>query len=226
MTGHQLSDHGFELDDWLVEPRLGRMVRGQVVVRLRPRVAELLVLLAERAGEVVAKRAIVDRVWSSGFVADNTVVHCVKELRQLLGDTAGAARYLQTIPRRGYRLLATVRPLTEAPPLTALDGARCELAAASWTALLIDGDNLLGRGGESQIVIDSVRVSRHHARVTVSAQGAEIVDLGSKNGTFVKDHPIETAVQLADGDEVRLGDVRLEFRTRAAEPDGATVTME
>jgi len=217
---------GFLLADWLVQPLLGRMVRGQVVVRLRPRVAELLALLAERAGDVVGKGEIVDRVWSSGFVADNTVVHCVNELREALGDTAGTARYVQTVPRRGYRLLAEVCPLAAAPDLSALDRAPCELAAKGWTALLLDGDNLLGRGGDSRIVVDSPRVSRHHARVRVAAGRVTIEDLGSKNGTFVADRRIEAPTDLADGDEVRLGDVTLKLRTRSIEPEGATVTME
>ncbi len=221
-TGHD----AYLLADWLVQPSLGRMVRGQVVVRLRPRVAELLALLAERAGVVVSKGEIVDRVWSSGFVADNTVVHCVNELRESLGDIAGSARFVQTVPRRGYRLLAEVRPLEAAPDLSALDRAPWELGAKGWTALLLDGDNLLGRGGDSRIVVDSPRVSRHHARVTVAAGEVTIEDLGSKNGTFVADRQIEIPTVLADGDEIRLGDVALELRMRSPEPDGATVTME
>jgi len=217
---------GFRVGEWLVQPPLGRMVRGRVVVRLRPRAVELLVLLAERAGEVVTKRDIVDRVWSSGFVADNTVVHCVKDLRNALGDPSDAPRYLQTIPRRGYRMLEQARPLGEGEAPAGVDAARYELVARSWTAFLVDGDNLIGRGGEAEILIDASRVSRHHALVVVSEGGVVIEDLGSKNGTFVNEVRIEAPAQLEDGDEVRLGDVHLKLRGRAAEGDGATVTMD
>jgi DNA-binding winged helix-turn-helix (wHTH) protein len=212
MTESTLIARGFRLEDWVVEPRLGRMVRGQVVVRLRPRAMELLVLFAERAGEVVSKREIVDRVWSSGFVADNTVVHCVNELREALGDTCEAPRCLQTIPRRGYRVLGTVRPLGEDEDPPRVEGARYKLLADSWQAFLVDGENLIGRGGDAQIVTDSARVSRHHARILVSRDGVVIEDLGSKNGTFVGGKQIDGPTPLTDLDEVRIGDVILVFR--------------
>ena len=226
MTESTLIARGFRLEDWVVEPRLGRMTRGQVVVRLRPRVMELLVLFAERAGEVVSKREIVDRVWSSGFVADNTIVHCVNELREALGDASEAPRCLQTIPRRGYRVVARVQPLgkNEEPPR--VDTARYELVAKGWSAFLVDGENLIGRGGDARIVTESARVSRHHARILVSRDGVVIEDLGSKNGTFVGERRIDAPTPLTDGDEVRIGDVSLQFRCREPNEVGGTVTLE
>jgi len=187
---------------------------------------ELLVLFAERAGEVVGKREIVDRVWSSGFVADNTVVHCVNELREALGDSSDAPRCLQTIPRRGYRVLGRVVPLGENDELPPVEGARHELVSKGWSAFLVDGDNLIGRGGESRIVIDSARVSRHHAKIVVSEDGAVMKDLGSKNGTFVAGRRIDSPTPLSDGDEVRVGDVNLLFRSRIPDELDGTVTME
>jgi len=226
MSESPLITRGFLLEDWLVEPRLGRLVRGQVEARLRPRAMELLVVLADRGGDVVSKREIVDRVWSSGFVADNTIVHCVNELRETLGDAADAPRYLQTVPRRGYRVIGRVQPLEadERPPQFA--GARYELLAKAWRAFLVDGDNLVGRGGEARIVIDSSRVSRHHALIAVSADGVVIEDLGSKNGTFVGERRIDAPTPLADGDEVRFGDCCRQFRSRDPRREDGTLTME
>jgi len=226
MTESSLITRGFRLEDWVVEPRLGRMVRGQVVVRLRPRVMELLVLFAERAGEVVNKREIVDRVWSSGFVADNTVVHCVNELREALGDASDAPRCLQTIPRRGYRVVGRIQPLGENEDPPRVEGARYELVAKGWNAFLVDGGNLIGRGGDARIVTESARVSRHHARILVSRDGVVIEDLGSKNGTFVGGRRIDGPTPLTNGDEVRIGDVSLAFRCREPENDGGTVTLK
>jgi len=226
MTEKSLITRGFRLEDWVVEPRLGRMVRGQVVVRLRPRAMELLVLFAERAGEVVSKREIVDRVWSSGFVADNTIVHCVNELREALGDASEAPRCLQTIPRRGYRVVAKVQPLGKNEQPLRVDTARYELVAKGWSAFLVDGENLIGRGGDARIVTESVRVSRHHARILVSRDGIVIEDLGSKNGTFVGGRRIDGPTTLTNGDEVRIGDVSVVFRCREPVDDGGTVTLE
>ena len=61
-------------------------------------------------------------------------------------------------------------------------------------------------------MIDSPSVSRRHARVLITPDGAEIEDLGSKNGTFVGGRRIERATPLFNGDEIRLGSVRLQFR--------------
>jgi len=226
MTDDASLNPTFRLEDWMVEPRLGRMIRGQVVVRLRPRVMELLVALAGRPGEVVSKRDIVDHVWSSGFVADNTIVHCVNELRDALGDSRDAPRYVQTIPRRGYRLVCDVQPVDADAVGPDPDAALYELSAKSWFAFLVEGDNLIGRGGDSVIVIDSTRVSRHHARIVVSERGVSLEDLDSKNGTFVGDHRIDAPTPLSDGDEVRFGDQQLVFRSRVPDRGDLTVTME
>jgi len=222
MTDDAALASGFRLEDWKVEPRLGRITRGQVVVRLRPRVMELLVALAGRPGEVVSKRDIVDHVWSSG----NTIVHCVNELRDALGDSRDAPRYVQTIPRRGYRLVCDVQPVDADAVGPDPDAALYELSAKSWFAFLVEGDNLIGRGGDSVIVIDSTRVSRHHARIVVSERGVVVEDLDSKNGTFVGDHRIDAPTPLSDGDEVRFGDLRLVFHSRGPDRGDLTVTME
>ena len=65
-------------------------------------------------------------------------------------------------------------------------------------------------------------VSREHARLVVSGETAEIEDLGSKNGTWVGSRRVEGRLRLADGDEVRVGEVRLLYRGPASEFEGDT----
>ncbi len=216
---------GFWLEEWLVQPRLGRIVRDRIVVDLRPRVMDVLVVLASRAGDVVSKRELVDSVWNSGFVADNTINHCIKELREDLGDSASSPRFVQTIPRRGYRLMGRVRTVSSDDLMLCMEEARYVLEADRWRAFLVDGANVIGRGGEAQIVIGSPRVSRHHARIMVGDSGAIVEDLGSKNGTFVGDQRIDRPTPLTNGDELGIGDVRLVFHARCSDDDDATQTM-
>ena len=216
---------GFWLEEWLVQPRLGRIVRDQVVVPLRPRVMDVLVALASRAGEVVSKRDLVDSVWSSGFVADNTINHCLKELRKDLGDSATAPRFVQTVPRRGYRLMGRVRPIEAGDAIPGIEVARCILEGQGWSAYLLEGENLIGRGGEARIVVESPRVSRHHARIVISGESAIVEDLGSKNGTFVGERRIEEPASLSDGDLLRVGDVQIVFRSLGIGGPDATLTM-
>jgi pSer/pThr/pTyr-binding forkhead associated (FHA) protein len=82
---------------------------------------------------------------------------------------------------------------------------------------LIEGENLLGRGEEVGLRIDVPGVSRCHARIAVQAGRWTLEDLGSKNGTFLRDQRLEAPALLEDGDELRLGrSVLLVFRARPA----------
>ena len=83
------------------------------------------------------------------------------------------------------------------------------------------GENILGRDDDG-IRIDSVTVSRRHARISISGGEAVLEDLGSKNGTYVGGEPVLVPVRLNDGDEIRTGSVV--FRFRMAAPKGATAT--
>mgnify|MGYP003586200707 CR=1 FL=1 len=105
----------FRVADWLVEPSLDRLSRGETVLHLRPQLTNLLVLLAEHAGKTVSKDEILARVWEGQFVAESGMTRCVAELRQALGDDAREPTVLETIPKRGYRLVAPVVFLDEAP---------------------------------------------------------------------------------------------------------------
>src|SRR5688572_10056333 len=100
---------GFRIGECLIEPRQNRIVRGDTEVRLEPRVMDVLVCLAERAGEVVSRETLNQQVWGSIVVTDQAVTNCISELRNHLGDDRGAHRVIETIPKRGYRLTAPVQ---------------------------------------------------------------------------------------------------------------------
>ncbi len=108
----------FHLAGWLVQPSLNRLTRDGVVVRIRPQLMDMLVCLAAQAGRTVTREDFFATVWSGRFVAESGVTRCVAELRQALGDTARQPRIIETIPKRGYRLIA---PVVRAPvPLVAV----------------------------------------------------------------------------------------------------------
>jgi eukaryotic-like serine/threonine-protein kinase len=98
----------FRVGDWLVEPSLDRATRNGTVVRLRPQLTDLLVLLARHAGRTVSKEAILSEVWAGQFVAESGMTRCIAEIRQALEDDAHVPRVIETIPKRGYRLVAPV----------------------------------------------------------------------------------------------------------------------
>jgi len=117
----------FHLAGWLVQPSLDCVTCDDVVVRIRPQLMDMLVCLAARAGKTVSREDLLATVWSGRFVVESCVSRCVAELRQALGDSARQPRIIETIPKRGYRLIA---PVVRAPaPLLAVGlrdtGAGC-----------------------------------------------------------------------------------------------------
>ncbi|PWB69545.1 MAG: hypothetical protein C3F15_14895 [Holophagae bacterium] len=99
---------GFRLVDWLVEPSLNRISRGGSAVQLESKAMDVLVYLAGRAGEVVSHAELQDAVWQTEFVSYNTLAVRIFELREALEDDAKDPRYIETITKRGYRLIAAV----------------------------------------------------------------------------------------------------------------------
>ena len=101
--------NGFVTGEWTVAPSRNLLVRGQEQVRVEPRVMDVLVHLAERAGEVVSKEELVERVWEGRSVTDDVLTVTIYALRKALGDDARRPRYLETVSRRGYRWIAPAK---------------------------------------------------------------------------------------------------------------------
>ena len=110
---------GFRVGEWVAYPSLNQLVRGEVVARVRPKVMDVLVHLATRPGEVVSKDEILDAVWAKKFLGDTALSRAVFELREVLGDDPQHPAYIETIPKRGYRLVASVQPFEAVAPVAA-----------------------------------------------------------------------------------------------------------
>src|SRR5712692_9663805 len=104
--------NGFVAGEWTVAPSRNLLVRGHEQVRVEPRVMDVLVHLAERAGEVVSKEELVERVWEGRYVSDDVLTVTIYSLRKALGDDARRPRYLETVSRRGYRWIAPTKSAT------------------------------------------------------------------------------------------------------------------
>jgi DNA-binding winged helix-turn-helix (wHTH) protein len=98
----------FLLGDWKVDPALDCISRGGVTEKIDPRNMEVLLALVERQGEVVSQRELEQAVWQDVVVANSSLYQSIAQLRKALGDDAKQSRYIQTIPRKGYRLVASV----------------------------------------------------------------------------------------------------------------------
>jgi TolB-like protein/DNA-binding winged helix-turn-helix (wHTH) protein/Flp pilus assembly protein TadD len=126
----------FQLADWLVRPDQGTVTRGGETVRLEPRVMDVLAYLAQQPGRTATKEELLDVVWEGMVVEEGALPQCIHAIRKSLGDDARSPRYIQTIPKRGYRLVAEVsRPAAgeSAPPAPPPLASPAELKKArSW----------------------------------------------------------------------------------------------
>jgi transcriptional activator of cad operon len=104
---------------WHVDPVLGQIARDGEVVRLQSRTMGILLCLARHAGEVVSIDHLLTEVWSGVIVTQDSVYQAVASLRQALGDDPKNPTYIATVPRLGYKMLATVTPLKESSSLNA-----------------------------------------------------------------------------------------------------------
>src|SRR5581483_10876059 len=101
----------FRLGAWLVRPSQNTIQRDGKTDRLEPKVVEVLVCLADHAGETVSKEELMRAVWGDTFVTDDVLTRGISELRKALDDDPKEPQVIQTIAKRGYRLLLPVEQL-------------------------------------------------------------------------------------------------------------------
>lgn len=138
MSPQALSEQPFEFGDWRVEPARGVLAAldGGAETHVEPRVMDLLLLFAGSAGRVLGKQEIIDGVWGRA-VGDDTLAATVSRLRAALGERP-ERRYIETLPKRGYRLVMAqaasgggAQLKAEAPPKAAALVARGRAALAA-----------------------------------------------------------------------------------------------
>jgi Tol biopolymer transport system component/DNA-binding winged helix-turn-helix (wHTH) protein len=104
----------YEFGPFRLEPDEERLLREGAPVSLTPKVFDTLVTLVRRAGTLVDKDALMREVWPDAHVEDANITVNISTLRKALGDGVDGQRYIETVPKRGYRFVSPVRVL-EAP---------------------------------------------------------------------------------------------------------------
>jgi TolB-like protein/DNA-binding winged helix-turn-helix (wHTH) protein/Flp pilus assembly protein TadD len=89
------------------------LLRDEQPVTLPPKDLETLLALVERAGHIVEKEELLEKVWPGVFIEEGNLARHIFNLRQVLGDTEDGRKYIETVPRRGYRFIAPVRENVE-----------------------------------------------------------------------------------------------------------------
>lgn len=118
-TARSKLEDAFRIGDLQVDPRAGGVTGLKGREQLDPKVMDVLVMLAESAGKVVTREELLAKLWPDVVVSDDALARCLYELRRQMSAAAGSDHYhalIETIPKRGYRLNATITPIIVPPP--------------------------------------------------------------------------------------------------------------
>lgn len=134
-----MSKPSFRFEDFVLDPADRRLCRGETAVELNGRYLDALILLVSEAGKLVSKDRFMDEVWRGIPVTDEALTQCIRTLRRQLGDDAARPRFIETVPKFGYRFVA---PVAEGDEVQQPETARKPQAVAPtqpWQRFLLLG---------------------------------------------------------------------------------------
>jgi DNA-binding winged helix-turn-helix (wHTH) protein len=111
------SRDSLEFDSYRIDGEQRLLISGESVIPLAPKVFDTLLVLAESGGRVIEKDELLKRIWPDTFVEEGSLARNISTLRKALGENPDDQRYIQTIPKRGYRFIAPVRSMPKQPPV-------------------------------------------------------------------------------------------------------------
>ncbi len=112
-----ISYSSFKINDWIVDPGTGCIIKNGVSSKLEPKAMELLVYLADRPGDVLSRDELDKKVWQGVVVNDDALTNAVTKIRKVFGDSYSNPRIIRTVPKKGYQLIASVERNTS-PKMT------------------------------------------------------------------------------------------------------------
>lgn len=141
----------YEFGPFRLEPDEERLLRDGVSVPLTPKAFDTLVCLVRKAGTLVDKDALMREVWPDAHVEDANITVNISTIRKALGDGVEGQRYIETVPKRGYRFVAPVRLIEVEPPSPAsISGVHSGVAlSGAHTAVALPAAEAVRTSGES-----------------------------------------------------------------------------
>src|SRR5258706_9336858 len=102
----------YEFGPFCLDAAERRLLREGEAVPLAPKVFDTLVALVETSGRLIDKDELMTRLWPDTFVEEGTLARNISDLRKALGESSGGGKYIETVPKRGYRFVANIKELS------------------------------------------------------------------------------------------------------------------
>jgi len=190
---------------FILDPDTRQLTRDGRPIHLSPKAFELLETLALERPKVLSRQMLQQRLWPETFVTEANLSNIVAEIRDALDDSPRDPTYIRTVHKFGYAFCGEAAFLRGAGAQPKAEDPVCWIEWGARRFVLQPGEHVVGRDPDAEIRLDASTVSRRHARLVVTSDGAVLEDFGSKNGTYRGADRVTTPIQLADGDEIRIG---------------------
>jgi len=103
-----LNQESFYLGDWIISPKKNQIKNDLSTQTIQPKLIEVLTFLCSRQNKIISSDDLIKQCWPKQFISDNPVHKCIAQLRKALGDSSKCPKYIATIPKRGYSVIAKV----------------------------------------------------------------------------------------------------------------------
>lgn len=206
----------FLMGPWLVQPCLNTVSRNGRDIRLTPKVMEVLVCLANHAPKPVSKEDLLQTIWPDTFVGDDVLKGAISELRRVFEDDAKHPSIIQTIAKRGYRLMAPVEPVDgeqdKSPTVRSLDPPKKR--GSWWTVALVSSGVvglLLILGAAFNVL--SLRDRLAGKRASPQIRSIAVLPLENLSGAPGQEYFVDGMTDALITDLAQIGSVRIISRT-------------
>jgi TolB-like protein/DNA-binding winged helix-turn-helix (wHTH) protein/Tfp pilus assembly protein PilF len=216
----------FKVGEWLVQPRLNTISANNVSKRIEPKLMEVLVYLAKRPDQVVSKDDLLQDVWLGAFVTEQVLKVSISELRKALEDSAREPRYIRTISKKGYQLIAPLSigeesSINENRVSTILDqnmeekdvtpgsGFRARrfwvLMAGVFTILIVIAVVVLNSGG--------LKIEKRNGNSLPVIRAIAVLPFDNLSGDLAQDYFVDGITEALIADLAKIGSLRVISRT-------------
>jgi TolB-like protein/DNA-binding winged helix-turn-helix (wHTH) protein/Tfp pilus assembly protein PilF len=223
----------YRVGSCMVNPSSGEVVNGDLTTRLEPKVMEVLVYLIHHAGEVVTRQVLEDNVWTGTIVSYEALTVTINKIRSALHDNSRTPEYIETLPKKGYRLIANVTPFGQTSETRILAGEPVN-KSSSWyfrpsflfivflSFAVLTGYLIYGKSVKETASISALRnVGRAANSVSIA-----VIPFTNIDGNSNKDYFASGMTEYLITDLSRLSSLAVIARTSVMGYNSATVNIK